>query len=121
MWVAILSLKTQGQYPDQGRATASGDQVPVCASRDALPGFGQEHQPVAADVCAVELVDGTQTNFAGAAGMSATVVRAKAEKRRPCSLKNGKSTTNSVLVSPCEYSRIHSRIGRGYADHPSTK
>jgi hypothetical protein len=37
-WLAILSLKTQGQYPGQGRAPVSGDQVPVWASQDALPG-----------------------------------------------------------------------------------
>jgi hypothetical protein len=37
-WLAILSLKTQGQYPSQGRAAVSGDQVPVWASQDALPG-----------------------------------------------------------------------------------
>lgn len=44
-WLAILSLKTQGQYPGQGRAPVSGDQVPVWASQDGLPGLGQEHQP----------------------------------------------------------------------------
>ena len=40
--------------------------MPVWASQDALPGFGQERQPAAGDVCAVELVDGAQTNIAGA-------------------------------------------------------
>jgi hypothetical protein len=54
--------------------------VPVWASQDALPGLGQKHQPIAGDVCAVELVDGAQANIAGAAGMSAPAARAKARK-----------------------------------------
>ena len=92
--------------------------MPVRASQDTLPGLGQEHKSVAGDVCAVELVDGAQTNFARAADMSAPAVRAKAQKRRPGSLKNEKSAPNSTLVSPYEHSRINSRIGGGFADHP---
>jgi hypothetical protein len=48
--------------------------------RKTLPGFCQEHQQVAGVVCVIELVDGAQTNFAGAAGMSAPTAQASARK-----------------------------------------
>lgn len=68
--------------------------MPVRTSQGALPGFGQEHQPVAGDVCAVELVDGAQTDFAGVAGMSAPAVWAKAQKQAPRGRKRGELARN---------------------------
>jgi IS5 family transposase len=50
-------------------------------------GPGQEHQPVAGDVCAVQPVDGAQANRAGGAGMSAPAAGAKA-RNRPNRAKN---------------------------------
>jgi hypothetical protein len=39
-------------------------------------------------------------------------------KRVPKRAKSGKSAVNSTPVSACEHSRISSRFGGGYADHP---
>jgi hypothetical protein len=50
--------------------------------------------------------------------MSASTARARAHKQAQLGLNEGKSATNSKLVSPCERSRINSRFGGGYADHP---
>ena len=74
--------------------------------------------PTAGEVCTVEPVDGTQTDFEGAAGMSASAAWARAQKWVPAHQKNKKSAANSALLSSCEYARINSRCGGGYADHP---
>lgn len=55
--------------------------MPVWSSQGTLSGPGQEHEPVAGDVCHVEPVDGAKANIAGAAGMSAPEVQAKALKQ----------------------------------------
>ncbi len=95
-----------------------GDQVPVRSPQDLLPGLGQEHQPVVGAVCAVEPVDGAQATTSRAAGMSAPAARAKAGKLAQCGLKREKSAVDSALVSSCEYSRLNSRFGGGYAELP---
>lgn len=63
-------------------------------------------------------MDGAQTDFAGAAGMSAPAARARAQKQAQLGRNEEKSATDSKLVSPYEYSCINSRFGGGYADHP---
>jgi hypothetical protein len=63
-------------------------------------------------------VDGAQANFAGAAGMSASAAWARAQKQSQLSPNGWKSAMNPKLVSPYEHSRINSRLGGGYADHP---
>ncbi len=70
-------------------------------SQGALKGVGQEHQPVAGDVCVVELVDGAQTDIAGGAGMSEPAAWAKARKQDSLSPKTGKLCVNSMLFSAC--------------------
>ena len=81
-------------------------------------GIGQEHLSVAGDVCTVELVDGAQTNIAGAAGMSAPAAQAKTRKLTRPAQESMKSAANLALVLPCEHSRINSRCGGVYADLP---
>jgi hypothetical protein len=63
--------------------------VSVRASQGALPGLGQEHQPVAGDFSAVEFVDGAQTNNVRDAGMSAPAAWSKVQKRAPRGKKHG--------------------------------
>jgi len=92
--------------------------VPVWPSQGALQRFGQEHQPVAGDVCPVQPVDGAQANFARTAGVSAPEIWASARNKAEIDLMSGKSTGNSALVSPCEYSCINLRCGGGCADLP---
>jgi len=70
-------------HPRQGGAPVSGDQVSVWTPQNALPRVGQEHEPVAGDVCAVQLVDGAQANYSGVAVMSAPVTWGKARKLAP--------------------------------------
>ena len=50
--------------------------------------------------------------------MSAPAAWAKARKEDSLSLKAWKLGVNSTPVSACEHSRISSRFGGGYADHP---
>jgi IS5 family transposase len=49
---------------------------------------------------------------------SAPAAGAKARKQAQSGQECGKLAANSVLVSPCEHSRINSRFGGGFADHP---
>jgi hypothetical protein len=63
-------------------------------------------------------VDGAQANYSGAAGMSAPAAWGKARKHAPRGRKRGELANNSLPVSPYEHSRINSRLGGGYADHP---
>ncbi len=96
----------------------SCEQVPVWLPQDALSRSARQHLPIAGDVRAVELVDCAQTDFAGAAGMSALQHGRRPENRRQDAQREGKSAANSAQVSACEYSRINSRCGGDYADHP---
>jgi hypothetical protein len=92
--------------------------VSVRASQDALPGSGQEHQPTAGDVCAVQLVDGAQANDLRFGGMSSPKTRAGTPKLALMGQKTGKLAKSSLPVSPYEHSRINSRFGGGCADYP---
>jgi hypothetical protein len=47
--------------------------------------------------------------------------RVKARKQAQWGQKSVKSAANSAVVSPRKHSRINSRCGRGYADHPKVK
>ena len=90
----------------------------VRSSQDALSGAGQEHQPTAGDVCAVQFVDGAQANDSRVGGMSAPKPWASAPKQALMGQKSGKLAKNSLPVSPYEHSSINSRFGGGCADHP---
>ncbi len=63
-------------------------------------------------------MNGAQTDFAGAAGMSVPAVWAKAQKRWPRRPESRKPAANSALDSSSKHSHINSRCGGGYADFP---
>lgn len=50
--------------------------------------------------------------------MSAPAALARAQKQAQLGRNEGKSATDSKLVSPYEHSRFNSRFVGGYADHP---
>ena len=57
--------KAQGQYPSQGRASVSGDQVSIRLSQDALSWFGKEHGATHHIVCIEQFMDGEETSLDG--------------------------------------------------------
>ena len=63
--------KAQGQYPSQGGASVSGDQVSIRLSQDALSWFGKEHGTNHHIVCTEQFMDGEETDI-GREWMSAS-------------------------------------------------
>jgi len=57
--------KAQGQYPSQGGASVSGDQVSIRLSQDALSWFGKEHGATHHIVCIEQFMDGEETSLDG--------------------------------------------------------
>ena len=114
----LIGLKSSRPRTRQGGASVSGDQVSVRSSQNALPGSGQEHQPTAGDVCAVELVDGAQANDSRVGGMSAPKMWASALKQALLGQKSGKLAKKWLPVSPYEHSNTNSRFSGGCADLP---
>ena len=55
--------KAQGQYPSQGGASVSGDQVSIRSSQGALSRVGKEHGATHHIVCTEQFMDGEETNL----------------------------------------------------------